>query len=196
MHKIILITLLAFTSINIKTQSNAQTTTNNTNTKCNPKQLQVIQNYFHQQLPNKWQANFSQIDHHGKKNNGTFFLHKPHYIKIAYQNPKIDVIFDKGKVTYHDHRLNSIKQQNINSGIFEAILSNNLNSKSIECLAIYQQQQEQKQTLIAHFKTNAHTLQQQNIFLKFNQFSNKISLKQIEVKTNHQAIQLNFEQIT
>lgn len=100
--------------------------------KCSPLIIEKIEDYLSSFT--NLTANFTQNNDRGKTNSGVFYMKRPYKMKLAYNDPALIILYNRGKLTYFDVELNSVRQHKIHNFILRAILEGKMNHRNLKCL--------------------------------------------------------------
>ncbi len=153
---------------------------------CNKKLIAKVESYLGSFK--NFHSEFMQTDKNQKKSHGNFEMRRPGYMKLEYDRPNIEIIYDNGKISFFDKELNSYKKQKIHNFILRAILDGKLQNRNLKCKAISEFDSHINVSLIAHYDV----LNSSDLSLSFKKNNNKLLLYEMENRQKNDFNKITF----
>jgi outer membrane lipoprotein-sorting protein len=167
------------------------TTCNHAHSECNEFQMEEINSYLSSFVNLK--ASFEQVGQNGKASYGTFFMKRPNLMKLFYDRPNIELVYNKGQILFYDRELESFKKQKIHNFILRAILDGKIQNRNLICKSIF----EEDKSIIVYLKAKYDVLTSSDMTITFSKNNQeKLQLSSIENKQKNEYTKIFFHNIS
>ena len=136
-------------------------------------------------------SSFEQIDKNNKSSKGSFVMKRPGYMKLEYDRPNVEIIYNNGKISYIDKELGTQKNQKIHNFILRAILDGKLENRNLKCNSISQSNKE----ILVSLNAQYDVLNSSNIIFHFEKNSKNLSLASMENRQKGDNVIIKFSDI-
>jgi outer membrane lipoprotein-sorting protein len=133
-------------------------------------------------------SDFEQIDKNNRVSEGSFEMKRPGYMKLEYDRPNIEIIYNNGKISYLDKELGTQKNQKIHNFILRAILDGKLENRNLKCNSISQSSKE----ILVSLNAQYDVLNSSNLILHFEKHGDKLSLSSMENRQKGDNVVIHF----
>lgn len=160
---------------------------NSLNAACSASLVHRVERYLNSFR--NFDSDFEQLDKNLRKTNGSFSMKRPNYMRLEYDRPNIEIIYDRGKVSYIDKELGSKKNHKIQNFILRAILDGKLENRNLSCNAI----SEAGNSITASLTAKYDVLNSSNlVFVFVKNLRGDLSLSSMENRQKGDNVKINF----
>jgi outer membrane lipoprotein-sorting protein len=156
---------------------------------CSQHLVSQVENYLNSFK--NFNSDFEQIDKNNKSSIGSFEMKRPYYMKLEYDRPNIEIVYNNGKISYIDKELGTRKNQKIHNFILRAILDGKLENRNLKCNSISQSNKE----ILVSLKAQYDVLNSSNIIFHFEKHGDKLSLSSMENREKGENVVIYFSNI-
>ena len=156
-----------------------------------PSETQRINDYLSSFTDLK--ASFKQVNGHGKQNTGTFFMQRPHLMKLEYKQPHIEMLYKNGQISLYDHEMESLQKQKIHNFILRAILDGKIQNRNLSCQSI----KEDEASITVYSKAKYDVITSSDLVIIFTKTPDgELSLKSIENHQKGDQVKIIFDNLS
>ena len=153
---------------------------------CSKHLVAKVENYLNSFK--NFNSDFEQVDKNNRSSQGFFSMKRPSYMKLEYDKPNVEIIYNDGKVSYTDKELGTQKNHKIHNFILRAILDGKLENKNLKCNSISESSSE----VLVSLKAQYDILNSSNLVFHFNKNHDKLSLASMENRQKSDNITIYF----
>ena len=159
---------------------------NHSHALCSKHLVVKVENYLNSFK--NFNSDFEQIDKNNRSSRGSFSMKRPSYMKLEYDRPNVEIVYNNGKVSYIDKELGTQKNHKIHNFILRAILDGKLENRNLKCNSISESSNE----ILVSLKAQYDILNSSNLVFHFNKNHDELSLASMENRQKGDNVIIHF----